>query len=186
MRARSRRVARRYTVPDTAAAAAKIVIAHRTPTTEDSTPAPKLVRLTTRVTMAKSPAITRPRMPGSTRSCRPYVDIVHWAPPPRWATATVAMANTSPGDQAASVYDAANTIAAHPQMSRMRRSDPRAQRAARIGPSADPTPRAPSSRPVPRSPLPNASDDSTASWLTIPAPMPNVAFEDIRARITGS
>ena len=39
---------------------------------------------------------------------------------------------------------------------------------------------------MPRSPLPNASDDSTASWLTIPAPMPNVAFDDIRARITGS
>jgi hypothetical protein len=48
-----------------------MVIAMRTPTASDSRPVAMLARLITNVTMAKSPAITRPRTSSGVRNCNP-------------------------------------------------------------------------------------------------------------------
>ena len=55
-----------------------------------------------------------------------------------------------------------------------------------IGPSPTPMPRMASISPVAPSPPAKSSVTSTARMLTVPAPRPNVAFEDSRARRTGS
>ena len=61
-------------------------------------------------------------------------------------------------------------------------TSPRVKYDATIGPSPDPTPRAPSRMPVPPSPQWNTSVASTGSWLTVPAPIAKVALLAISAR----
>ena len=140
-------------VPAAAAAPAKVVIAHCTPTADESAPAATLVTLSTRVTIAKSPAITRPRTASSTRDLQPVR-----RQRPLGAAAEVGERDEAEGEgqrrrpRRADVGDAEEDRRPAAEGEDPAHGRPPTHRAATIGPSPAPTPRAAISRPRPRSP----------------------------------